>query len=98
VVTFADAFAAIVGTRCGKKHYGILGAYKSVEGTATFLVTAFVSLFIVVSFATDHQLVGAVLISVVVAVASTVAELFSGRDLDNLTVPAVVFCFLYYLI
>lgn len=85
VVTFADAFAAIVGTRCGKKHYGILGAYKSVEGTIAFLVTAFVLTFLVVCLTTDHLVMGALLISVVVAVASTVAELFSGRDLDNPT-------------
>lgn len=98
VVTFADALAAIVGTRYARKHYRILGTHKSVEGTVAFVATAFVAILILLSVSTDLGLAGAVLISVVVAISTAVAELFSGRDLDNVTVPAVSFFCLYYLV
>jgi phytol kinase len=98
LVTFADAFAAIFGTQYGKKHYLILGNHKSVEGTIAFFVTAFFVLFFLLIFTSSHTLLLNIFISVVVAIFGAVAEFFSGRDLDNLTVPAVTFLVLQYLL
>lgn len=97
-ITFADAFAAIVGTQYGKKYYTLLGSNKSIEGTVTFFITAFLAIFLLLIFMTSHSLLVITFISIVVASVSTAAELFSGRDLDNITVPAVTFLALQYLL
>ncbi len=97
-ITFADAFAAIVGTKCGRKYYTIFGSNKSIEGTITFFVTAFVAIFLLLTFTTNHLFLFIGVTSVTVAALSTAAELFAGQDLDNLSVPATTFLVLQYLL
>lgn len=98
VLTFADAFAAIVGTRYGKKYYTIFGGNKSIEGGATFFFTAGVIIMCLVTLYANHSLISTIYISVTVAIFSTAAELLSGGNLDNLTVPATTFFLLQYLL
>lgn len=97
-ITFADSFAAIVGAVYGKKYYTILGSNKSIEGTGTFFVTAFVSIFLLLMFVTSHSPIFISMVSIIVAILSTATEFFSGRDLDNLTVPAATFLVLQSLL
>lgn len=98
VLTVGDAFAAIIGTKYGTKHYTIFGGNKSLEGSAAFFIMAFVGVMILVSLYTDHSLIATVYISIIVGIFSTVAELVSGRNFDNLTVPSITFFLLKYLV
>jgi phytol kinase len=98
LVTFADAFAAIAGSKYGKKYYSIFGGNKSTEGTVTFFVTGFLVIVILLTFATSASPITIMWIALFVAVSTTVAELFSGKAFDNVLVPATTFAVLHYLV
>jgi phytol kinase len=98
LITFADAMAAIVGTKYGRKYYTLFGSNKSIEGAMAFLVTAFLAIFLLLIFMTSHSLLLMIFISGSVAIFSAVAELFSGKALDNLTVPFAAFFLLQHLL
>jgi phytol kinase len=98
LVTFADAFAAIVGSKYGKKYYTIFGSNKSLEGTFTFFVTGFISIALLLTLTTFYAPISIIFIAVWVAVLTTVAELFAGKAFDNITVPGATFAVLQYFL
>lgn len=98
LVTFADAFAAIVGSKYGEKYYTIFGCNKSVEGTVTFFVAGFIAIALLLTFTTSCVPITIIYISFSVAALTTAAELFAGKALDNITVPATTFVVLQYLL
>jgi phytol kinase len=98
LLTFADALAAIVGTKYGRKYYALFGGNKSIEGAMAFCVTAFFAIFLLLIFMTGHSVLMIMFISGGVAIFCTAAELFAGKALDNLTVPFAAFCLLQHLL
>ncbi|MCP4806775.1 MAG: hypothetical protein GY913_03180 [Proteobacteria bacterium] len=85
VLGCADPAAALVGRRFGKTK---LMNGRSLEGTLTFAVVAFVvSVATVLLFHPSVGTVGALLVAVCAAPLSAVAELVSRRIDDNLSVP-----------
>lgn len=97
VVTFSDAFAAIIGVQYGKKHYTIFGSQKSVEGTLSFFVTAFCSTFLLL-LTQHYSILRSAHIAILVAFSTTLTELISGKALDNITIPTITFVLLHYLL
>lgn len=86
VMAWGDGMAAIIGQRFGQHKYQIGTITKSWEGslamaTASFMVS---ELILLVVAGNTWQIV---LISLIVAVISTILEAFSKFGLDNLTVP-----------
>lgn len=73
VLAVGDAFASIVGIKCGKIRIGD----KSLEGTFAFFLSTFLTLFPFVGLWT----------ALLIALFSSVVEALSLRLDDNLTVP-----------
>ena len=85
VLGLADPVAAIVGRRYGRTK---LYASRTLEGSMAFVVTGFViSLVMMVIYYPTVGLGAGLLIAACGAVFGAVAELFSARLDDNLTIP-----------
>ena len=90
---YGDGLAAVVGVKYGKRKFRIFGNEKSLEGSLTMFIFAFiVSLIILYTF----NPVNAVLFSLIIALFSTSFEALSPYGLDNLTVPLGT-SLIYYL-
>jgi phytol kinase len=86
-MTWGDAFAATIGRRCGRRHYIIFGARRSIEGSITMLLCSLISVFATL-FAFGASPDAAFSASLILALLATLAEAISPFGLDNLLVPA----------
>lgn len=88
VMSLADGFAAVIGTRFGRGNsYTILGAKKSIAGTATFfLITC--AILAIYSARTEGTAIGFWVLPL--SLATTMIENVAKRGLDNLLVPMLV--------
>ncbi len=87
-MTWGDAFAAVVGRQLGRHHYTLLGARRSVEGSAAmfgFSLAATLLSLLVFGMPAGN----AIVLSLALAAVATAAEAISPNGLDNLFVPAV---------
>ena len=85
-LTISDSVGALVGVKYGKHKYQTDDGYKSVEGSAAFLVVAFLVSFVPLlisglSFEVNF------LISLLLALTLTLMEAISWRGWDNLFIP-----------
>lgn len=91
ILCFADAAAAMVGTRWGRHRIVIGSTKKTLEGSLTFFVVAFCCAWLPLTFfgalSASQCAVGAL----ATALATTLLEAFGGRGLDNLLVPLGAF-------
>lgn len=81
VLGYGDGMAGLIG-----KKYGKIKVYKnkSIQGSAAMFVASLIVSFIILSiFTPSIAIVG----SLILAILATAIELFTPRDLDNLTVP-----------
>ncbi len=85
VMGYGDGLAAVVGTSVKSKK--LLGTNKSLAGSLTMLGASFIVLLL---FLLAGGLANAVLVSLLVAIAATLAELITPWGFDNLTVPLLV--------
>lgn len=82
-----DALAAILGKDYGRHPYVVTTDQKTVEGTATFLVFAFLGVHIPLLLLTGVERTACVLIAVQIALLVTCFEAISVQGVDNLVVP-----------
>jgi len=98
ILTFADAFAALIGKKHGLKTYNLTGDTKSILGSAVFFVTTMVVMSFFVEFLYLLNLnvhtsffekidFGFVTFLVIISTILTIIESVSSKGLDNLTVP-----------
>ena len=88
VMSLADGFAAIFGTRYGKGNsYAILASRKSIVGTSVFLITTLVILY-GYNLTTPLHSVGFWIFPI--AAGATVLENLGGIGIDNIIVPVMV--------
>jgi dolichol kinase len=87
VLTICDTAAALVGGAYGRLKFRVQGDLKSVEGSASFLLTAFVCVHVSLLLQTSLGRAECVLIALNVAVLVTLFEALSIRGIDNLVVP-----------
>ena len=98
LLTFADAFSALVGTKYGQLHYKTLSGNKTLEGSLTFFCVAFFCCFIPLFLSTEYSLIQILLISLTVSLISTFLEGIASHGLDNLLIPIATYLALdYYL-
>jgi dolichol kinase len=98
VLTLADTAAAVVGRALPWLPYGRDGNRKTLSGTLAFVATAFAVCALVLGAASNLPggAIGAAAMSV--AIVASLAEAFSSKGLDNLTVPVAAWCALNLLI
>jgi phytol kinase len=85
VLTLADATGAVIGLRYGLSHY--VGASKTVEGSAAFVVVAFFCIHVPLLLWSDVGRVESLLISATLALVVMLLEGSAWRGLDNLFIP-----------
>jgi len=82
-----DALAAILGKDYGRHPYLVTTDQKTAEGTATFLVFAFLGVHIPLLLLTEVDRTACVLIAAQIALLVTCFEAISVQGIDNLVVP-----------
>lgn len=99
IVTMAlgDALAAIVGMRFGRHPYTLLGARKSLEGSATMLVVSAAAASVALALF-QVPWGTAVAVGTALAIAATALEAAGKHGLDNLTVPVFGSALAYALV
>jgi phytol kinase len=91
---YGDGFAAVFGTKYTKHSFKIWNNNKTPSGTCAMFIFSFMTAFIVLKI---YSPVSALPISVVLALAATIIEIFSPLGLDNLSVPLLI-TYIYTLI
>ncbi len=86
VMAWGDGMAAIIGQRFGKHSYRVFKITKSWEGSFAMAVTSFIVVSSIL-FLAQGNIWQTWLISLIVAILSTILEAFSKLGIDNLTVP-----------
>ena len=90
----ADAAAALVGVRCGRWHYRTAADSKTVEGSASFLVCAFVGTLVPLLVVGEVTLAQSVLIAGLLGSLTMFLEAVGTHGLDNLLIPLGAFLLL----
>lgn len=98
LLAIADAAAALVGVRWGRRHYPTWGGSKSLEGSAAFLLAALPCSLIPLLLLTDMTLSRAALTSALLSAIATLVEALAGKGLDNLLLPVLGFLLLQGLL
>ncbi len=91
----AEAAAALVGVAFGRLRYSTVGGSKSLEGSAAFLVVAFLCAGMSLLASGDHGTHEAFAVAAALAFATTILEAVASKGLDNLLVPAGAFLVLH---
>jgi len=92
VMALGDASATAAGLRWGSHRYRLLGATKSLEGSAAMFLVSLASVFLVLAglgalARFDAPAGAAALAALLSAVVGTALEAAGSHGLDNLTVP-----------
>jgi len=87
ILTLADAAGALIGLRYGKRRYRTPDGEKSLEGSITFFVVAFLSAHVPLLLTTDVGRVESLLIAATLGLLLTLVEAMAWRGLDNLFIP-----------
>jgi phytol kinase len=95
VLTFADAFAALIGVKYGRIKYSTKEGFKSWEGSLAFFITAFLCVHIPLLLASNIGRIECILISIMVGFIIMLLEAFSWRGLDNLFIPITTLFLLF---
>ena len=94
-MSLADGMAAIIGVHYGKKNsYKVLGARKSLAGSAAFFITSFLILVIIGFVAGSSFSIGGLLL---IAALSAIVENVAVYGMDNLLLPVVTALILTHL-
>lgn len=91
---YGDGLAAIIGKRYGTRKLTIFGAERSLQGSLTLFVVAFLVSFVILSIYSPTHVWPAAL---TVATGATLAEAFTPLGFDNLTVPLLSSALYYFL-
>jgi phytol kinase len=94
LLTYADALAALVGTRYGSIRFSTPGGRKSLEGCTAFAVSAFLLTHVPLLLAARVTPVESLTIAASVALLCTVVEAGCWNGLDNVAVPMLAFALL----
>lgn len=86
---FGDAAAAIIGKQFGKHKitWKYTDGKKSMEGSLAMFVTSLISVSIILYCRGGMQSIGYVLVPIIVAATSTLAELYSKNGMDTVICP-----------
>ena len=91
ILTLADASAGLVGGSYGREPYTIGEGQKSVEGSITFFIVAFLCTLVPLLVFTGIAHGEALLVAALTGLSTTVLEACADRGLDNLLIPVGAF-------
>jgi phytol kinase len=90
VLTLADAFAALVGTKYGQQQYTTMEGYKTWEGSFIFFAATFLCIHIPLLLLTTTGRAESLLIALLIGILVMIVEAVAWRGLDNLFIPLCV--------
>lgn len=94
LLVYADAAAALIGTHYGTAHFHTPGGRKSIEGSAAFSLTAFITALVPLLLTAERPPDKSLLIAATITVLGVVVEACSWNGLDNVAVPLSAFLIL----
>ncbi len=94
VLTYADALAALVGTRIGSIRYRTDDGEKTLEGSIAFFLTAFTATLASVWFWDAVSPGRALSVAALFGMVVVIVEAIAWRGLDNFFLPVLGFLFL----
>lgn len=98
VLTLADTAAALLGGTVGRQRYADSATARSVEGSALFGLTAFVTLAVSLKALTPLPWGNCLALAALVALPLVAVELLCGWGLDNLAIPLAAGALLSFLV
>jgi phytol kinase len=87
ILAICDPMAALVGSRWPRGRYTVLGHTKTLSGSIAFFITAIALSSLFFLGAEEARPLEGLVLALVVATVTTVAEGVSHKGYDNLTVP-----------
>ena len=94
-MSYGDGFASLIGSRYGKKRYDIYNDQKSYIGSISMFVFSFIMFIVALIFYEFTITMKVVVILIIIALLSTVAETITPKGLDNLSVPFIASIYFY---
>jgi len=98
ILAIADAAGALAGTRWGRLRYGCGEGFKTIEGSAAFMITAFLAVFLPLVVIGGFDPWKALWIGLTMGLLVMMAEGLADRGFDNLIIPLGSFFVLARLI
>jgi uncharacterized protein (TIGR00297 family) len=98
IMSVSDVAAAVAGERYAKLTFIPFKERKSIPGSATMFLSSFVIITTVLLFSSDFEFYRILIISCIVGIQVTAAEMISFRGSDNLSVPLITALFLFIYI
>lgn len=96
-MVWGDALAAILGRRCGRRRYSVLGSTRSMEGSLAMFLFSWLSVFLALLVLPPLHWQTGLIHSLAVAALATLIEALSPWHIDNLTVPLLSAALLYLM-
>ena len=99
ILAVADPFAFIIGRNVkGKISYNILGDHKTMQGSiAMFTCSLIIILTLSIHFFNQWDVGYKLIAAIIISFAVTIAEAFSYKGSDNLSIPITAFLFIELL-
>lgn len=98
VMSLADCSAAFVGKAMGTASLARAGEdKKTAEGSLTFFAVAFAVCAVSCAALSDIAVNKVLIISFIIALCCTMAEMFSSRGTDNIIIPVTAYLLITYL-
>lgn len=96
---YGDGFAALIGSKHGRRKWNFLNSTKSVEGSIAMFLAALLPLFLILATNIGMgQPLFIVAVAVLLSALATVVEAVTPWGLDNLTVPFTVVAVAYIIL
>jgi len=96
-LTFSDTLAAIVGSAYKRVTYTIKGHVKSLEGSAAFFISTFLTVHFSLLFLSDIGALPSMLIALNIALLVTLVEGVCRNGRDNILIPLSTYYLLRHL-
>ena len=84
---YGDGFAAIIGSKWGKKKIPLPTGGKTYLGSFVMIIVCFVSSFIILTLMSDLTLTLIILSSILISLVASLVEVITPLGLDNISVP-----------
>jgi len=89
IFALSDPIGALIGKKYPLKKYSLFGQFKSVGGSLAFLVSAVIICLIYFNLFPITE-TNTIVLTLIIALVSTITEGISFKGTDNITVPLVV--------
>ena len=94
-MSFGDGFASLIGSRYAKKIFDIYDNQKSYLGSFAMIITSLIMFMVTLLFYDINITLRVLVILIIIALSSTIAEIITPKGLDNLSVPFIASIYFY---